>query len=381
MSSALLGAGVLSAASLADGINPPPLPTVSLPVTAPTVTAPTVSLPVTAPTVTAPTVTAPTVTAPTRTTATVTTPTATATVSTPVAPPPIAVPAPVATVKAAAPSHAPPSTPGAPPPAAAVHPGPVTSSAPSTKGAAPVSDAPAQGGVLPVASSPSSSTASWTPNGRQATTRTAGHSSSRRAGEHVVRLHVHREGTVFVTIRRLSDCTLRGRFRVNLNRSHGTIVIRGRVNGRRLVPGVYVVEVTRDVHGLQRLRAVTVRVTRHGPPHRTAVQPENPCSDAAFVGAWPASAVPLTWTGAAALASVARTAVGHPSAPMQPPSTSAGAGEAKALGAPHNGVIPASLPRPSTVWGTVLVIGLVGALLLAMATYVWRFLKAPIDRQ
>jgi hypothetical protein len=183
-----------------------------------------------------------------------------------------------------------------------------------------------------------------------------------------VRLRVPEEAAAFVTLRRVADCKVEQRFRVDLTRSRGAIVIRGSVNRHRLPAGVYLVRVSRDAQESNSLRTLVVRVARNGQVKRTMRDPRTLCAPASPL-------LTLAWGGSAALASMPVPRVPGPSVRRtQPPAPSPGK-HAAALGARHSNPIAGIPPQPSSPWGTVLVFGFVGSLLLALAAWIWRFFQ------
>jgi hypothetical protein len=187
-----------------------------------------------------------------------------------------------------------------------------------------------------------------------------------------VRLRIHGKGNVFVTVRRADDCSLRGRYRVNLDRSQGRVVLRGRVNRHRLAPGTYVVAITRDAAGQMGVRSVILEVGPRGHVRVKPVKSSGVCErgtrDAvALAGA-------SGWPGNASLADV--VSPNHSSSWSESPAVHVTAAQSKTLrGRPPPAV--GAIDTPANIWGLVIVIGLVGTLLLGMAAYVWRFLKTP----
>ena len=340
LSFVLVFAGIVSAQSLADAAAPPAVPTVSVP------TVPTTPAVPTTPTV----------------------PTIPAVPAAPALPPTPAGPPPVAKVVTSAGStlHATQSSAGQA----------VTTSTPS---AAPAGGETAPGTFSAVPASRFSGAVQPSPNGHRVTRSTRGFKPG-RADHRVVRLHVPGRDTVFVTTRRFSDCTLASHVRVNLDRSHGTVVLTGIVDQHQLPAGIYVVRITKDATGNNALLTVNVRVTRDRRVVRLrSNRPLKLCASSRWSPIGPSSTVPTTWPPGLVLLT---NGGGHgPRPTSQPPEATAGTAGAETRGAGLIGptAIGADLHRSIDQWSGVFEIGLIATLLAGMAAYTWRFLKAPTD--
>ena len=362
------------------------------------------------PTLTAPTLTTPTLTTPTLTTPTVSVPTVPApppapvpTVTTPTVPVPTVPtppqPAPVpAPVPAPAPSPAPvPSPPAVSAPALTGSGAAVPAQAKTQTGAAgggSGANAPAPPiGLAPAPTAPSGSGASVAPaSGRAGSTsraRATARPQALRARRFTVKGRVGvrlsfvlpRSGRIFLVVRGPApSCRVAGVIPVRGRKGANVVAFAGRVNGRRLGPGVYLISLSSTKRPTPGAPTEYVRVVS---PRRSVPLPDSapkPSCRESLLLAYPGTARILLAEEKRPVASLA----GLAATPL--PSTSgAAAGRSDGSGADEDG-LSGVLPDVGPLGGdatdggfeafaAIAALAVVGALLLAMLALVTRFLR------
>ena len=342
----------------------PPVPTVS-------VTVP--SLPV--PTVTTPTLPVPTVTTPTTPVPVPSTPTPTVPVppSTTTAPPAVQLP-PAVTLPPVTTSPAPTPRPAQPTTSTTV----TAPSQPPTRGTSPQ---PSSGGSTSSASTSSgaqSAGSSASPSATARPQRKAFEARVQRSRNRVsVRLAflLPKADRLFVIVRGPApSCRIAGYIPVRGHKGANTVFFAGRVHGRRLGPGVYLLSLSTNrrldpAAATQYVRVVSRR--RSVPlPERT---PKPSCSDVA--GASTSDAIERTVLAEA----VAKTSTPQPTASLAGKAVGSSAGDEAddgASGLPNSGVLGAATDvADEQPFIAIAVLTIVGGLLLVMLVLVTRFLR------